>query len=139
MTVSIELNNLANLQNETTAVNTINDNNNSIETAFASALNTSGDQMEGNLDMNSQHLLNLPAPTSNYEPVRLIDVTTINGGGITVSPLPAGGTSTQVLTKNSATNYDVSWETPKQIPTCGAAGQVLVNGGLDTYAWSSAP
>lgn len=141
MTVSIDLNNLANLQNETTAVNTINDNNNSIETAFASALNTSGDVMQGNLDMNSQQILNLPAPVSNYDPIRLIDVTTINDNGITVSPLPSGGIVSQVLTKNSSTNFDTSWQSPLSIPVSGSTGQVLAKNSNVTgdYSWSSTP
>lgn len=111
----VTLNDLANLQNETTATNTLNSNNAVIETAFDNTLSRDGtfpNQMETVLDMNSNAIINLPTPVSNYEPIRLIDVNTINGSGITVSPLPTGGTSGQVLTKNSATNFDTSWVTP---------------------------
>lgn len=109
------LTDLVNLQNETSSVNTINANNAAIETASDNTLSRDGtapNQMLASLDMNSHSIINLPTPVSNYEPVRLIDVNTINGTGITVSPLPTGGTSGQVLTKNSSTNFDTSWVTP---------------------------
>lgn len=70
------LTNLVNLQNETTAVTAINANNAAISTAFEDVLSLSGtalNQMQSNLDMNSNHILNLPAPASNNEPLRLID------------------------------------------------------------------
>lgn len=108
------LNGLVNLEN-TSAVTTINANNAVIETAFDNTLSRDGtfpNQMEAELDMNSHPIINLPTPVSNYEPIRLIDVNTINGSGITVSPLPTGGSSGQVLTKNSSTNFDTSWVTP---------------------------
>lgn len=108
------LNDLVNLEN-TSAVATINANNAVIETAFDNTLSRNGvfpNQMEATLDMNSNPIINLPTPVSNYEPIRLIDVNTINGSGITVSPLPVGGSAGQVLTKNSGTNFDTSWVTP---------------------------
>lgn len=43
--------------------------------------------------------------------------------------VPAGGTSGQVLTKKSGTDFDTQWETPEApsnpLPTGGSAGQVL--------------
>lgn len=96
MTVPITLSNLANLQNETTAVNTINSNNSAISTAFFNALYTSGDQMEGNLDMNSNQILNLPSPGSPQSPVRLIDI--VNP----VVPTPSILAGNNVYTGNNA-------------------------------------
>lgn len=113
MTDKITLSNLANLQNETTAVNTINNNNATIVAAIDNTLSrdgTSPNQMSAALDMNSNHILNLPKPTSNFDAVRLIDLSTSPNPGITVSPLPAGGTSGQFLYKNSSTNFDVTWK-----------------------------
>lgn len=111
----ITVTDLANLQNQTTAVNAINNNNAAITTAFDNTLSrdgTSPNTMGSNLDMNSYHILNLPAPVTNYEPLRVIDADTLNGGGsITVSSLPVGGTTGQALTKNSATNFDAGWST----------------------------
>jgi hypothetical protein len=130
MTDKVTLTNLVNLQNETTAVNAINTNNQIITLALDNTLSrdgTSPNQMGANLDMNSNHILNLPTPTSNFDAVRLADITTIGGGGsITVNPLPTGGTVNQALIKNSSTNFDASWKTtPGILPTGGAATQVL--------------
>lgn len=75
------LNDLANLQNEGTAVSTINDNNTTLETAFENTLSrdgTSPNQMLNNLDMNNNHILNLPEPSSDTDPVRLIDLTNVS-------------------------------------------------------------
>jgi len=75
----ITLNNLANLQNETSAVNIINDNNDAIEIAFENTLSRDGtfpNQMSSNLDMNSNRILNLPAPRNPNEPLRLKDINT---------------------------------------------------------------
>jgi pectate lyase-like protein len=110
----LTLNNLTNLSNQGTAVTIINENNDDIETALENTLSrdgTSPNTMGANLDMNSHRIINLPEPTSNFEPLRLIDANTLNGGGtIEVSSLPVGGTSGQVLTKDSNTDYDVSWQ-----------------------------
>lgn len=113
MTVPITLSNIGSIpQNPTSAETTINSNNASITTAFDSALSTSGDQMQGNIDMNSNRILNLPEPSSNLEPARLVDLEVLTGSGtITINPLPAGGTVGQVLEKNSSSNYDASWAT----------------------------
>lgn len=75
------LDNLANLQNENTAITTINDNNDAIETAMENTLSrdgTSPNQMGSNLDMNFWHILNLPEPSSDTDPVRLIDLTNVS-------------------------------------------------------------
>lgn len=69
----ITLTDLANLQNETTAVNAINANNAILETASNNTLSRDGtapNQMGAALDMNSNIIINLPAASSNTEPVR---------------------------------------------------------------------
>lgn len=113
MSVTLSLTDLANLQNETTAVNAINDNNAAITTAFQNVLALDGtlpNSMEAPLDMNSNPILNLPAPTNMSSPLRLIDVSLLNGGGtISAFTLPAGGTTGQFLIKNTDDNYDSSW------------------------------
>jgi hypothetical protein len=71
------LTDLANLQNETTATNAINANNATVEgglDAMLSRTATSGNSMEANLDMNSNRILNLPAPAADTEPARKEDV-----------------------------------------------------------------
>jgi hypothetical protein len=50
---------------------------------------------------------------------------------------PAGGTTGQVLTKNSATDYDSAWTTPATpsgvVPTGGTSGQVLTKNSATNY------
>lgn len=107
----LTLSNLSNLQNELTAVNTINANSALIVTAVDNTLSrdgTSPNQMNASIDMNSNRIVNLPAPISPVEPLRLGDANTLNGGG-TIQSIPSGGTTGQVLTKNSAASFDVGW------------------------------
>lgn len=136
----ITLNDVANLQNENTAVTTINGNNHTLQSAFDNTLSrdgTSPNQMEAVLDMNSHRIINLPTPATSTEPLRLVDANTLNGGGtISVSSLPIGGSLNQVLAKDSSTDFDVSWHTPSvAIPTGGSTGQVLTkNSAADSDA-----
>lgn len=110
MVDKITLTDLASLQNENTALATINDNNATIETAFNNTLSrdgTSPNQMENNLDLNNFQILNLPAPATGSSPLRLADLEQFVGG--TLSNLPAGGTTSQALVKNSNVDYDTKW------------------------------
>jgi len=91
----ITLTDLANLQNETTAVNAINANNAAIETAFDNTLSRDGtvpNTMGSALDMNSNQIYNLPAPSTTSSPARIIDVVT----NPTIV-LPGTGTSGHVV------------------------------------------
>lgn len=68
----ITLSDLANLQNENTAVTLLNSNNTTLETALENTLSrdgTSPNQMSAVLDMNSHRILNLLSPVSSTEPV----------------------------------------------------------------------
>lgn len=117
----INLNDVTNLQNEITAVNVINTNSAIIEGGFDNTISRDGtapNTMAAPLDMNSNRIVNLPAPVNGTEPLRLTDANTLNGGG-TISSLPAGGATGTILTKNSATNYDASW----------SVSTALINGG----------
>jgi len=109
----ISLTNLVNLQNETTAVSALNANNAVLTTALDNTLSrdgTSPNTMGANLDMNSRRILNLPTPLSNYEPIRFIDANALKAAGtITVSSLPVGGTTGQILSKTSGTDFAVNW------------------------------
>jgi len=108
----ITLNNIASLIDATTAVNTINANNSTVQTAMDNTVSRDGTQpnsMNTNLDMNSKQILNLPAPATNNSPLRLSDLSSFTGGG-TISTVPTGGTTGQILAKNSNTNYDMLWE-----------------------------
>lgn len=108
----ITLNNVADLTQTTTAAAVINNNSATIQTAFDNTLSrdgTSPNQMNSTLDMNSNRILNLPAAVYPSDPVRLAD---IMGDPPTVAAIPVGGTTGQVLQKNSNTNFDVIWGTP---------------------------
>lgn len=85
----VNLAGLANLQNETTAVNQINSNSSYIENGFDNTLSRDGtapNQMNAELDMNSNHIINLPAPGSSEEPVRLGDLTSLSIAGLLAIP-----------------------------------------------------
>lgn len=91
----ITLTSLANLQNETTAVNAINANDAILVTAIDNTLSrdgTSPNTMLAAIDMNSNQIYNLPAPSTVTSPARLIDVT--SNPTITV---PGTGTSGHVV------------------------------------------
>lgn len=94
MTINVSLNTISNLQDTTTAQTNINANSAAISGGFTTALNTTGDQMQGNLDMDSNQILNLPAPATMNSPVRLQDV--ISATSITYT-VPATGTSGAVV------------------------------------------
>lgn len=136
MVDKVTLTRLANLQNEDTAVTAINNNSTAITTAMDNTLSrdgTSPNQMTANLDMNSNHLLNLPAPTSPAEPLRLTDVSLLSGGAPTFSPIPVAGTTGQVLTKNSGSNFDVGWTTPVNPSTVFPVSNTLRDDGKTLY------
>lgn len=78
------LNDLVNLENQTSSVNTINANNAVIETAFDNTLSRNGispNQMESFLDMNSNRIINLPEAVSTTEPITLTQINTIIASG----------------------------------------------------------
>jgi len=121
-------------QNPTTAQATINDNFDIIQTAFDNTLSrdgTSPNTMENNLDLNSNRILNLPAPVNNDEPLRLQELIDFTGGG-TVSTFPAGGTTGQMLTKLSNTDYNVGWEALQPSAVPAFTGDVAVAAGTTT-------
>ena len=77
------LSDLVNLQSETTAVATINANNQRIEDALANTLSRDGstpNTMSANLDLNSNRILNLPAASAATEPVRKSEFDAAVGG-----------------------------------------------------------
>lgn len=106
---------LDNLQNEPTAVGTINSNSALIEVALENTLSrdgTSPNTMGATLDMNTNRIINLPAPVANNEPLRKQELLDFVGGSVNLYYYPIGGTTNQSLIKNSNTNYDVKWGNP---------------------------
>lgn len=92
----ISLTDLANLQNEDSAVANINANNNTIEVAFDNTLSrdgTSPNQMTAQLDMNSNRIINLPAAAGPNDPVRYAELSSAITG-VTGIPTSAPGLAT---------------------------------------------
>lgn len=107
----LSLNTVGNLIDTTTAQTTINTNNAATVTAVNNTLSLDGtapNQMLAPFDMNSQQILNLPAPATTLSPLRLQDLNSFIGGG-TIATVPTGGTTGQGLTKHSNANYDMQW------------------------------
>lgn len=123
---------VANLIDATTAKNTINNNSSVIQTAMDNTLSRDGtapNQMEAPLDMNSNQILNLPPPNTDTSALRLKDLNNFIGG---VALIPAGGTTGQVLTKHSNTDYDVDWE-------AGGGGGGTIAAGTNIVFTGSSP
>lgn len=73
----LTLDDLGNLENENTAVSTINDNNALIEAALEKTLSRDGttpNSMSATLDMNTHRIINLPEAVDDTDPMRKGDV-----------------------------------------------------------------
>jgi hypothetical protein len=105
MVDKITLLTLASLQNESTALAQINANSQTIQTAFDNTLSRDGtipNQMTNNLDMNSNQILNLPAPATSNSPARLVDVT---GTAPLINVPPVGTSGSAVPFLNGANTW----------------------------------
>ena len=108
----IILDDLTSIQNDPTAVDTINDNSAIIEGAFDRVLfrdGTAPNNMEADLDMNSHKILNLPAPRSPLEPARLKDVGDAPGYAEAAAASAAAAHADRLITDANVTitNADV--------------------------------
>jgi hypothetical protein len=128
MAENVTLNNVSTFVNDATAVSVVNGNSATITTAFVDVLSRSGtspNQMNANLDMNSNRIINLPTPIATSEPVTLSYFQAhIGSGGGGGTP---GGVNTQLQYNNSGAfgganlyysggNLGVGTETNPQIP-----------------------
>jgi len=98
----ITLTNLANLENENTAINAINSNNVTLTTAFDNTLSRDGtlpNVMNATLDMNNNQILNLPTPATVNSPARLIDV--VSNPTLSVPPTGTSGHVVPFLDTNN--------------------------------------
>ena len=107
----VTLNDLTNLNNQQSSINTINGNNTTIETAFDNTLSRDGsapNQMEATLDMNSNHVINLPEPAHGHEPLRLQDITNfIDQFALVQTPGP-GDAGKIIRVRADEIAYDIS-------------------------------
>lgn len=131
----ITLSNVGSLIDATTAQTTINSNFATIQTAMDNTLSRDGTQpntMANALDMNGHQIINLPAPVTGNSPVRLTDIQTYSGGGtVTVNAVPSGGTTGQVLTKNSNTSFDEVWSSAPVLN-----GATITGGSISTSSFN---
>jgi hypothetical protein len=126
MTDKVTLGSIASFQNDSTATVQYNLNNILLTGAIDNTLSRDGttpNQMNANLDMNSNQIVNLPAPIAPTAPVRLEDLTTFQGGG-TINAIPTGGNTGQALTKTSNTNYQVGWSNVPTGPVTSVSGDL---------------
>lgn len=78
----VTLTDLTSLSNETSAVNTINNNNATVENEFEDVFYRDGrSAITGDIDVNGNRLLNLPAPEAPSDPVRLSDIEALDTTG----------------------------------------------------------
>jgi len=147
----VTLNNLSNLQNENTAVTTINANNSALTTAIEKTLSRDGttpNTMGASLDMNSNRIINLINAISGGEPITLSQLNSIlastqvpNGlvtTGVPVSAAmqPVVNASTIAVARNllgisSATGSSVSTYTSR-----AAAAAATIDAGVNVLKTS---
>jgi len=111
-----------------------NANNDRIEAGFDNTLSrdgTSPNQMNADLDMNSRKILNLPAPASDNEPARWVDVK--DGVSVIgeVIPSQTGNTSKSLTTDGTSLFFKQATlvvDTLSDLLSADTAGNVSVNG-----------
>ncbi|SRR6266576_893444 len=149
----ITLADVANLQTSS-AVTTINDNSDTIETAFDNTLSLDGtapNQMQSNLDMNSNRILNLPSAINLTEPVTLDQLEQAAGSGLiitvqteTLSVFDNGTATSGTVTLNRSNGTKQKLTVGGNITiaytgfTPGKYSELelqLVNGGAFTVTW----
>lgn len=142
----ISLNDLSNLQNENTAVTKINQNNHTIEQAFDNTLSRDGstpNQMESDLDMNSNDVLNVNKLTTHYLTLNGVDVVTSDLS--VLDPVPDGQIFSNIAGSSAPPkgNYltdildKVVGNTRGSLITRGASGWQLLPPGNNNYFLSS--
>lgn len=88
----IAIQTVENLENQPSALESINGSLTALQNAFDEVLFREGagaledNHMVADLDMNSQRILNLPEPSSDLEPMRLLDFQEILETGLALPP-----------------------------------------------------
>lgn len=127
MSDKITLGSIASFQNDTTAAAQYNANNAIIITGVDNTLSrdgTSPNQMSAPIDMNSRPIINLPAPSSLGEPLRLADVNSV------ISVIPTFGNVSQLRYTFKSVNFN-SANTDNVLPITLPPGATIwrCNGG----------
>lgn len=116
---------LLNLQSESTAVQSINANFAVVQAALDNTLSrdgTSPNQMNASVDMNSNRIINLPAPVASTEPLRLADV-----GGVLPSGIAAAGANAAAAAASAAA-----------AAVSAAAAQAAIGSAANAPKWTTA-
>lgn len=125
------------LTNETSFISLYNANNALIETAsdnFLSLDGTSPNSMSASLDMNSNRILNLPAPTAATEPLRLQDLSDFTGGGTISAGAPLTASYVTLATNSTLTSERVLTAGTGITLTDAGAGSTLTIASTATVA-----
>lgn len=147
MSDKVTLANLTSFPSDSTSVAVFNANNALTTTAINKTLSRDGttpNQMLAPLDMNSNDIINLPAPATASSPLRFQDLSSFIGGG-TVSSLPPGGTTGQVLKKTSNTDFITGWGNSVTSVGLTAPADFVISGspitttGIFTIAYANVP
>lgn len=113
----LTLTDLANLQNEQTAVAALTANNTAVEDAIEDTLSRSGvspNSMSASLDMNSNRILNLPQAVAAHEPVRLQeigDAPTYASEALASQVAAAASEAAALVSENNAATSETAAET----------------------------
>ena len=145
MAENVTINPVGSLIDATTAQTTINNNFTAIQTALTDVYSLSGvapNQMENTLDMNSNHILNLPAPSSSTEPLRLMDI--IPSGSVVIPSLvgdvtapQASGPLTTTVAKIQGTAVTGTTGTGKVVLQTSPTLSTIINTGTLTLPTST--
>lgn len=134
----IALQNFANLQNENTAIAALNSNNAKLTASIDDTLSRTGltpNQMEVELDMNSNRIINLPEGISPTEPVRVGDFENVLGELQEALDILEGQTVTASVGANYSTKASVQAATISAlVPFLWTAGYTAAgDGGRGLY------
>jgi hypothetical protein len=128
----LTLSDLANFQNEATAVATLAANNAATKTALENTLSrdgTSPNAMSADLDMDSNRILNLPEPVADQEPLRKIDassatLTTLAGYATAAAAAQTAAETAQTAAELAETHAELAETNAETAETNAEAAQV---------------
>lgn len=133
-----------NLENQTTAVGTINSNSTAISAALENTLSrdgTSPNTMTADIDMNSHTLLNLTDPTNNQNPVTLAYGNAHYGNSLNsanaAAASAAAASASQTAAATSASNASTSETNAAASASAASASATSASGSASSAATSA--
>lgn len=117
--MKLELEDLGSLENQTSAIQVLNENFGRIEDAFENTFSRDGltpNFLDAPVDVNSQRLMNLPAPSAGSDAARLVDVSNALALDGLVSVPSFSGNSDKLLGTDGSI---LVWKTPTDYPGIG--------------------